>query len=144
MGKFDKRLKGEKEGERKLPGKRQKFLPVTDTAAERAVVSRTADKLLREKTSEVLDVNKAIGRLEAEARQQRHVAKRAHDGSDDEGGGGSGGRGKGRGRGGRGGRGSRGRDGGEGKGRSRLPAKGGISKRGSKGGKSGRGGKGKR
>lgn len=136
MGKFDKRLKGEKEGERKLPGKRRKFLPVTDTAAERAVFSKTADKLLREKSADVLDINKAIGRLEAEARQQRHAAKRAGGGDDDDEAGA--GRRKGKGKGGKG------NSGGKGKGGGKLAARGGVGKKGSKGGKSAKGGKGKR
>ncbi len=38
MGKFDKRLKGEKPEERTALGKRRQFLPVTDTGSERAKV----------------------------------------------------------------------------------------------------------
>lgn len=38
MGKFDKRLKGEKAGERAPLGKRRKFADVTDTATERGKV----------------------------------------------------------------------------------------------------------
>eukprot|EP00879_Flechtneria_rotunda_P032375 GHRR01035571.1.p1 GENE.GHRR01035571.1~~GHRR01035571.1.p1 ORF type:complete len:249 (+),score=92.20 GHRR01035571.1:471-1217(+) len=140
MGKFDKRLPGEKEGERKLPGKRRKFLPVAGTAAERDLISKTADKLLRERSADVLDLNKAIGRLEAEARQQRHTAKQAADGD------GGGGRTRGKGKGGRskGGKQSRAKKGAGGK----LGARGGVNKtsgaagKGDKGrGKSGKKGK---
>ena len=49
MGKFDKRLTGEKEGERSITGKRRKFLPVTDTKTERAQLTGLADKFLRER-----------------------------------------------------------------------------------------------
>ena len=49
MGKFDKRLTGEKEGERNITGKRRKFLPVTDTKTERAQLTGLADKFLRER-----------------------------------------------------------------------------------------------
>jgi regulator of ribosome biosynthesis len=126
-----------------LAGKGRKFLPVTDAAAERALVSKTADRLLREKSDDVLDINKAIGKFEAEARQARHVAKRAA-GSDDEDGGGGGGRrggGKGRGRGGGrgGGRGAGGKGGGKGAaGGKQLKAKGGVQKGGKRGGKGGK------
>jgi regulator of ribosome biosynthesis len=52
MGKFDKRLKGEKEGERKPVGKRRKFMAVTDTKTEREKLSGFADKFLRERYNE--------------------------------------------------------------------------------------------
>ncbi|KIY97716.1 putative Ribosome biogeneis regulatory protein like protein [Monoraphidium neglectum] len=143
QGKFDKRLAGEKEGERSLLGKRRKFLPVTDTAAEKRLMSGAADKLLRERVDDILDIQKAIGKFEASAREERRAGKSASGGGDDGGGGkkgrGGGGRGGGRGGGKSGGRGggsgkSGGRDGG---GKGGLKAKGGVSKRG--GGKGGRG-----
>lgn len=40
IGKFDKRLKGEKDGERAPLGKRRKFMSVTDTREERTKVGR--------------------------------------------------------------------------------------------------------
>jgi hypothetical protein len=53
LGKFDKRLAGEKAGERAPLGKRRHFLPVTDTNTERGKVcdakeppSFTASRLL--------------------------------------------------------------------------------------------------
>jgi regulator of ribosome biosynthesis len=91
MGKFDRRLPGEKEGGRKLPGKRRKFIGVTDAASERALMSKTADRLLRERADDVLDIHKAIGKLEAAARGERHAAKAAGGGGGGGGGGGSGG-----------------------------------------------------
>jgi regulator of ribosome biosynthesis len=143
MGKFDKRLPGEKEGERKLPGKRRKFAGVTDAAADRALMSKTAEKLLRTKADDVLDINKAIGKFEAEARQQRHVAKQAAGDGDSSRKGGKKGRqqqggkqagGKG-GKGGRGGgaKGKGGREGG--KSSAGLKARGAVSKKGGKRGK---------
>lgn len=46
MGKFDKRLKGEKDGERRLPGLRKKLMPVTG-AEEGAAVSKVLGKVVR-------------------------------------------------------------------------------------------------
>lgn len=156
MGKFDRKLPGEKEGERKLPGKRRKFSGVTDAASDRALMSKTADKLLRQHADDVLDINKAIGKFEAAARQERHVAKQAAGGGD-AGGRSSGGRKKGGGGGGKGGRGGAaaggGGKGGKGGGKGRggggkggaaaggggkqLKARGGVSKKGGGGGKRG-------
>ena len=49
MGKFDKRLVGEKDGERMPAGKRRKFMAVTDTQTERTQLTGLADKFLRER-----------------------------------------------------------------------------------------------
>jgi regulator of ribosome biosynthesis len=77
MGKFDRRLDGEKPGERQPLGKRQKFLPVADrSGAERSSASELVDRLLRERSEEVLDVGKAIGKFEAAAREERFQKKR--------------------------------------------------------------------
>ncbi|KAI8467061.1 MAG: ribosome biogenesis regulatory protein-domain-containing protein [Monoraphidium minutum] len=123
QGKFDKRLRGEKDGERALPGKRRKFAPVTDSAAERARMAGYADKLLRERADDVLDVQKAIGKFEAAAREERSGAK-----------GGGGGK---KGGGGKGGGGRKGDGvGGGGKG---LKAKGGVGKKSGGGGGAGGG-----
>jgi regulator of ribosome biosynthesis len=46
MGKFDKRLKGEK-GERKLPGFRKKHLPVDGGGVESEMVSKVMGKVVR-------------------------------------------------------------------------------------------------
>jgi hypothetical protein len=43
MGKFDRQLKGEKPGERSLPGKRRKYMAVTDTKTEHNKVSGALD-----------------------------------------------------------------------------------------------------
>ena len=61
MGKFDKRLKGEKEGERRLPGNQRKFAPVADpTGMERSQQTSMVDKMLRERADDVLDIGKAV------------------------------------------------------------------------------------
>lgn len=139
MGKFDRKLPGEKEGERKLPGKRRKFSGVTDAASDRALMSKTAERLLRSQADDVMDINKAIGKFEAEARQARYVAKQAAA-DDGEGGGAGGGRGGGGGRGKKGG-GKKG--GGGGRQQERQQSGGGGGKKGSgKGAKGGKGGAG--
>lgn len=46
MGKFDKRLRGEK-GERKLPGMRKKHLPAAGSGEEGAAVDRVLGKVVR-------------------------------------------------------------------------------------------------
>ncbi|GFR50857.1 hypothetical protein Agub_g13140, partial [Astrephomene gubernaculifera] len=76
VGKFDKRLAGEKAGERAPLGKRRHFLSVTDTKGERSKISSLADKFLRERSDDVVDIRKAMGRMEAEAREERRDAKR--------------------------------------------------------------------
>lgn len=47
MGKFDKRLKGEKDNERKLPGSRKKVLAVTGGAAEQDAAGKVLGKVIR-------------------------------------------------------------------------------------------------
>ena len=137
MGKFDKRLPNEKEGERQTGSKRQQFAPVTDSkGTERSTTSALADSILRAKADDVLDVRHAIGKIEGERRDKRHKAKGDDDDSRQDGqqlrfSRGRGGRG---GSGGRGGRGSAGRGG-----------RGGSSMRGGRGDRgrsSGRGGRG--
>lgn len=137
MGKFDKKLPGEKDGERKLPGKRRRFSGVTDAAADRALMSKTAEKLLRTKADDVLDINKAIGKFEAEARQARHVAKQAAGEGGSSKKGGKKGRQQqgGKDRGAKGGKGGKGGGQKGGKGTAGLKARGGVSKKGGKRGK---------
>lgn len=81
MGKFDKRLAGEKPDERQPANKRRTFLPVADCkGVERKSVSAVADKIMREKADDIVEVGKAAGRLEAVAREQRHQAKAPAEG----------------------------------------------------------------
>jgi regulator of ribosome biosynthesis len=47
MGKFDKQLKGERDGERKLPGLRNKHLPVDGGDGEGGMVSKVLGKVTR-------------------------------------------------------------------------------------------------
>jgi hypothetical protein len=55
---------GEKEGERQVAGKRRKFASVTDTRSERTSMTSMADKFLRERSDDIIDVKKAIGKFE--------------------------------------------------------------------------------
>jgi hypothetical protein len=136
MGKCDKRLPGEKEGERRLPGKRKKVFSVTDTAAERAAITNMADRMIREKADDVLDLSRALGKFEANERQQRHVAKQAGGSSGNS----SGGKGSRGGGGKRGGSSSGGRGGGRGGGSGgRGGGRGGSSGGGGRGGRKGSG-----
>lgn len=62
--------------------------------------SRIADKFLRERSDDVLDIKKALGRLEADKREERSQAKKRQadeeaDGGDGDDGGGYGGGGRG-------------------------------------------------
>ena len=59
MGKFDRRLAGEKPGERQPLGKRRKHLPVADNSGtERTKAVSLVDRMLRERTDDIVDVNK--------------------------------------------------------------------------------------
>ena len=81
MGKFDKRLAGEKPDERQPANKRRTFLPVAaHKGVERKSVSAMADKIMREKADDIVEVGKAAGRLEAVAREHRHQAKAPAEG----------------------------------------------------------------
>ncbi len=163
MGKFDKRLPNEKEGERQPGTKRQHFMPVTDNkGTERSNTSAVADSILRARADDVLDVRQAIGKIETEKRDKRSKARgdddkddsqrpsRGRGGRNDRGARGGTSRGS---RGGasamRGGRGDRGRSSGRGGrgGSSRGSSSRGGSRGGSRGssrGGSSRGGRGKR
>lgn len=144
MGKFDQRVKGEKKGERTPMGKRRKFMPVSDTGKEREALTDMADKFLRQRSDDVLDIKRAMGKMESEAREERRVSKKkniASGGSSSKAGSKGKSTGKGRkdptGRGGAGaGRGGKSGRGGRGGGRGGGAA-------GGRGGKAGRGGKGK-
>ncbi|GAX73925.1 hypothetical protein CEUSTIGMA_g1375.t1 [Chlamydomonas eustigma] len=143
MGKFDKRLKDEKEGERNITGKRRKFMPVTDTNTERAQLTGLADKFLRERSEDILDIRKAIGRFESESQNDSKPSKTSGSSS-----GGTKGQKRGGGRGGGfggGGRGGKSRGGGRGGGgRAGAGERGGSADRsegkGRGGGRGGRGG----
>ena len=60
MGKFDRKLRGEKEGERAPVGKRRKFLDVTDVSTERAKMGGMADKFLRERCAQAVSGVQAL------------------------------------------------------------------------------------
>lgn len=92
VGKFDRVARGEKEGDRKA-GKRKQLPALIDGKEGRRTTS-VVDRIIRERSDDVeLDLNKAMGRFEADARELRHVTKkkRLNAGA---GGGGGGGKGK--------------------------------------------------
>ncbi|MEW5297563.1 MAG: hypothetical protein WDW36_000766 [Sanguina aurantia] len=91
LGKFDRRLRGEKDGERAPIGKRRKFSSVTDVVGEKAKLTSFADRFLRERADDIVDVKKAIGKYENDAEAGKSIAGGASRGK---------GRGKNRGRGG--------------------------------------------
>ena len=132
MGKFDKRLPNEKEGERQPGTKRQHFMPVTDNkGTERSNTSAVADSILRARADDVLDVRHAIGKIETEKRDKRSKA-RGDDDKDD-------GQRPSRGRGGRSDRGARGGTSRGGRGGASA-MRGGRGDRGRSSGRGGRGG----
>lgn len=81
MGKFDKRLPNEKEGERHLGTKRRQFMPVADSkGTERTSAAALADSIVRARADDVLDVGHAIGKIETERREKKQ--KQRAEGSD--------------------------------------------------------------
>ncbi len=74
MGKFDVRLKGEKPNERRLPGSGPK--PLQMGTQERTVTAKLADKIVRQRADDIVDVDRAAGQLEAQRRAQRHADKK--------------------------------------------------------------------
>ncbi|EFJ46846.1 hypothetical protein VOLCADRAFT_118049 [Volvox carteri f. nagariensis] len=91
IGKFDKRLAGEKPGERAPLGKRRQFMSVTDVKSERSKIGSLADKFLKERSDDIVDIRKAMGKFEADAREERRQAKRKREEDGGSGGGGGGG-----------------------------------------------------
>lgn len=72
MGKFDRHVRGEKVGERTHVSKKRKLVA---TGSEHTSMSKMADKMVREKSDEALDIGRAVSKLEAEKRKQRHTEK---------------------------------------------------------------------
>mmetsp|Transcript_37141 Transcript_37141/g.62514 ORF Transcript_37141/g.62514 Transcript_37141/m.62514 type:complete len:349 (+) Transcript_37141:103-1149(+) len=58
VGKFDKKLKGEKEG--KPEGKRRQFLGVTDVGKEKKLMDSAVTKVLKHEQKSILNVEKAV------------------------------------------------------------------------------------
>lgn len=80
LGKFDKRLTGEKDGERRLPGMRKKFLDATGSGAEVEAVGKVMSKVLRGGDEGLVNVRRAVGKHEAKKR-----AEKSGNDSDDDG-----------------------------------------------------------
>lgn len=77
MGKFDKVVKGEDPAAlRRQPGKRQKFLPVAAMAQERAQQGKLVDHILRSNADDIVDIGRAIGKMDAAAREERPTMKK--------------------------------------------------------------------
>lgn len=145
MGKFDKRLPNEKDGERHLGTKRRQFMPVADSkGTERSAASAMADSIVRARADDVLDVGHAIGKIETERREKKQKQRAESSDRPDSRSGHKSARGgvsKPRGGGARGGRLDKSSRGGRG-GSSARGGRGGSSLRGSRGGSSARGGRG--
>ena len=105
LGKHDQRLPNEQPHERELTAKRRKFAPVTERGSGEAQrTGAVVDQIMRMRNTELVDVDRAAGRAEADARAQRHAEKQSQpsEGSKSSRGKGRGGRtarGSGRGRG---------------------------------------------
>ncbi len=72
LGKFDRVVAGENVKDRQLGGKKRKFLGVTDSKSEKAAQGKLVDHILRKNADDIgnpLDINRAIGRFEAAARE---------------------------------------------------------------------------
>ena len=74
LGRFDKQIRGE--APRKLPGKKRKFAPNLDpSGAADDAAKKLADKVVRERSSDIVDIQRAMGKLEAARREARHEEK---------------------------------------------------------------------
>ena len=83
IGKFDKQVRNEKPSDRQPTGKRRKFMHTTDSKGqEHSALSSVADRILRERADDILDVGRAAGKLEADKRAARHKQKQ-EEGDDD-------------------------------------------------------------
>lgn len=68
MGKFDKLVAGEKLSDRQPVGKRQKFMSLTG-GGERETQGKMVDSILRKNADDIIDVGRAISKLEAVTRE---------------------------------------------------------------------------
>ncbi|KAK2080320.1 hypothetical protein QBZ16_000173 [Prototheca wickerhamii] len=76
LGRYDRVVRGEKMADRKLPGKKKALPPLASkNAGERAAQTKLVDHILRRNADDILDVGRAIGKFEAEAREERHRLK---------------------------------------------------------------------
>ena len=74
MGKFDVRQQGEAPDER-TSNRKKRSLVNTHELGEKQFMEKMSQKLLKEHSENVLNVEKAMGRLEADKRRQRHQEK---------------------------------------------------------------------
>lgn len=72
LGKFDRRVAGEDMKDRQHgAGKKRKFMSLTSTKEEREAQGKLVDHILRKNADDIVDIGRAIGRLESDARDER-------------------------------------------------------------------------
>ena len=72
LGKFDRVVSGEDIKDRRLgAAKKRKFLSVTASKEERSAQGKLVDHILRKNADDIVDIGRAIGKFEAEARDDR-------------------------------------------------------------------------
>ena len=74
LGKFDDRLNGEAADER-ISDQKKRTLVNAHEMGEKAYMDKMSEKMVKEHSENVLNVEKAMGRLEADQRRQRHQDK---------------------------------------------------------------------
>ena len=86
LGKFDRFIKGEDAKDRKLgTGKKRKFLPVAAIQQEREAQGKLVDHILRKNADDIVDIGRAIGKLEADAREDRRQVRMKNKGENKKG-----------------------------------------------------------
>ena len=86
LGKYDRLIKGEDVKDRKLgTGKKRKFLPVAAIQQEREAQGKLVDHILRKNADDIVDIGRAIGKLEAEAREDRRQVRMKNKGDNKKG-----------------------------------------------------------
>eukprot|EP00890_Picochlorum_soloecismus_P003980 jgi/Picsp_1/4583/NSC_01953-R1_protein len=70
MGKHDKALKGENLKHRKLSTVKRSLSATAETGKEREAQGKLVDHILRKNADDIMDIGKAIGKFEANAREQ--------------------------------------------------------------------------
>lgn len=74
MGKFDKALEGEAADERISVRKKRTLVNVNEQG-EKKFLQKMSERLVKRQAENVLDVEKAVGKIEAEKRRKRHQEK---------------------------------------------------------------------
>ena len=74
LGKFDDRLNGET-ADARISDQKKRTLVNAHDMGEKAYLDRMSEKMVKEHSESVLNVEKAMGRLEADQRRHRHQEK---------------------------------------------------------------------